>query len=366
MNIFEIAQMLQKGKTYRKNVLETKEYTQSRYAELINKGYSAKAARDMVYFELGFKYTTATIAKDASKGALFSLGAEAGAGIGFTVGGPPGAFAGAGIGGLGTMYAGGKAISKMSEAGIQHLSEFIWSEYKSPEEMYIDLNKAGMYIESADKSYITNPKPHEAFIYADPNFENTPTGQASEGLADSEADMDGVLKGHVEHTGFQDFVDSLSKEDIDRMIAESAQNPWYDVQVAQDGSIIPVNYSPVEDIPQLPSDTEITPEEFEEKYGNIDDLISEYEQANQPSKPEYEPQKPDIIIDDLQDDEEIIGYVWVADGDACDECQALNGTKYESEDDIPDEPHPNCQCTIEPIYADELQDEDEDEEEEDF
>lgn len=42
-------------------------------------------------------------------------------------------------------------------------------------------------------------------------------------------------------------------------------------------------------------------------------------------------------------------YVWHASGDSCEACQDLDGTEYDSVDDIPDKPHPNCNCYIEAV-----------------
>lgn len=52
-------------------------------------------------------------------------------------------------------------------------------------------------------------------------------------------------------------------------------------------------------------------------------------------------------------------YVWVAEDDACDECQDLDGTEYESPDDAPLPLHPNCKCSIEEILDEELDENDE-------
>ncbi len=38
-------------------------------------------------------------------------------------------------------------------------------------------------------------------------------------------------------------------------------------------------------------------------------------------------------------------YVWVTDG-GCPACEALDGEEFETIDDIPDKPHPNCDYTI--------------------
>lgn len=37
-------------------------------------------------------------------------------------------------------------------------------------------------------------------------------------------------------------------------------------------------------------------------------------------------------------------YIWRTEPGACATCQALDGTKYSSTDEIPDRPHPNCKC----------------------
>ena len=52
-------------------------------------------------------------------------------------------------------------------------------------------------------------------------------------------------------------------------------------------------------------------------------------------------------------------YVWVAEDDACDECQDLDGTEYESPDDAPLPLHPNCKCSIEEISDEEPDENDE-------
>jgi hypothetical protein len=54
-----------------------------------------------------------------------------------------------------------------------------------------------------------------------------------------------------------------------------------------------------------------------------------------------------------------VRYVWSCDGDnPCDECAALDGQEFDNLDDVPDRPHPNCQCTVYPIQ-DKKEDEDE-------
>ena len=54
-------------------------------------------------------------------------------------------------------------------------------------------------------------------------------------------------------------------------------------------------------------------------------------------------------------------YVWVAEDGACDDCQAMDGTEYESPDDAPIPLHPNCKCRVEIIEDDEPINPDDDE-----
>ncbi len=49
-----------------------------------------------------------------------------------------------------------------------------------------------------------------------------------------------------------------------------------------------------------------------------------------------------------------IKYVWRTEGGACKACQTLDGTEYNSAEDIPDRPHPNCKCYIEEVPDEEL------------
>ena len=44
---------------------------------------------------------------------------------------------------------------------------------------------------------------------------------------------------------------------------------------------------------------------------------------------------------------ENIEYEWKTEPGACEVCQRLDGTIYDSTNDIPDRPHPNCKCYIE-------------------
>lgn len=50
-------------------------------------------------------------------------------------------------------------------------------------------------------------------------------------------------------------------------------------------------------------------------------------------------------------------YVWHSDGNnTCDECADLDGAKFTDEDDIPESPHPNCQCFVEEEDDDDFED----------
>lgn len=42
-------------------------------------------------------------------------------------------------------------------------------------------------------------------------------------------------------------------------------------------------------------------------------------------------------------------YIWRTNSGACEKCQELNNRIYDSVDDIPAKPHPNCQCSVEII-----------------
>lgn len=42
-------------------------------------------------------------------------------------------------------------------------------------------------------------------------------------------------------------------------------------------------------------------------------------------------------------------YIWIASSNSCEACQELDGTEYDSIDDIPDKPHANCNCYIEEV-----------------
>ncbi len=44
-----------------------------------------------------------------------------------------------------------------------------------------------------------------------------------------------------------------------------------------------------------------------------------------------------------------VSYTWKTEPGACDACLALDGKTFETLDEVPDRPHPNCKCKIEPI-----------------
>lgn len=48
----------------------------------------------------------------------------------------------------------------------------------------------------------------------------------------------------------------------------------------------------------------------------------------------------------------VVGWEWVAQDDACDECRDLNGTKHDLSEDQ-EAPHPRCRCRQKPILASE-------------
>lgn len=52
-------------------------------------------------------------------------------------------------------------------------------------------------------------------------------------------------------------------------------------------------------------------------------------------------------------------YVWVAEDDACDDCQAMDGTEYESPEGATIPLHPNCKCRIEETSDEETNEDDE-------
>ena len=43
---------------------------------------------------------------------------------------------------------------------------------------------------------------------------------------------------------------------------------------------------------------------------------------------------------------ENVEYEWKSEPGACEICKAMDGTIYQSANDIPDRPHPNCKCWI--------------------
>ena len=46
---------------------------------------------------------------------------------------------------------------------------------------------------------------------------------------------------------------------------------------------------------------------------------------------------------------QLLTYIWRTELGACATCQAPDGTKYSSTDEIPDKPHPNCKCYIDVV-----------------
>lgn len=52
-----------------------------------------------------------------------------------------------------------------------------------------------------------------------------------------------------------------------------------------------------------------------------------------------------------KDIEEKVKYVWRSEGGdkTCDECSSLDGEEFDSLDDAPSKPHPNCKCEIEAV-----------------
>lgn len=49
-----------------------------------------------------------------------------------------------------------------------------------------------------------------------------------------------------------------------------------------------------------------------------------------------------------------IKYIWHTEPNACKKCQELDGIEYNSKEDIPEKPHPNCKCYIEEVKDDEV------------
>ena len=47
-------------------------------------------------------------------------------------------------------------------------------------------------------------------------------------------------------------------------------------------------------------------------------------------------------------------YIWRAVGASCEKCKELDGRIFISINDIPDRPHPNCDCYLEEIYSKEI------------
>ncbi|OGH97551.1 MAG: hypothetical protein A2104_02945, partial [Candidatus Melainabacteria bacterium GWF2_32_7] len=53
--------------------------------------------------------------------------------------------------------------------------------------------------------------------------------------------------------------------------------------------------------------------------------------------------------DNIKSNRILEGYIWKSDSESCDSCQALNGKEFKTIDEIPDRPHPNCQCSIKEV-----------------
>ena len=43
-------------------------------------------------------------------------------------------------------------------------------------------------------------------------------------------------------------------------------------------------------------------------------------------------------------------FEWISESTACETCKSLNGTRYNSIEDIPDRPHPNCKCYVKDVH----------------
>lgn len=75
--------------------------------------------------------------------------------------------------------------------------------------------------------------------------------------------------------------------------------------------------------------------------------------------------KPDVVKTNKANDDNVVGYVWVASPNSCEACQELDGKTFETEDDIPSIPHPNCGCTVERLIDDENRKNDDDDDDDD-
>ena len=47
-------------------------------------------------------------------------------------------------------------------------------------------------------------------------------------------------------------------------------------------------------------------------------------------------------------------YQWSSESGACEVCKEMDGKLFESADEIPDRPHPNCKCHIEILEKESL------------
>lgn len=171
MTIQKIKDILQFSE-YVKQAWETDKYINTRYSELIEKGFPHRKALDMIIFERTTSQMISIPASKASADACFSAAAIQTFEAVLPVS-PNAAIPTSIAVGTGAAWACGKGVDITVEAGVQRISEFLWAEFKRPEKLHIDLNKAGMYITSNDP-YITAAKPQEAFIYARKSYIELP------------------------------------------------------------------------------------------------------------------------------------------------------------------------------------------------
>ena len=68
-----------------------------------------------------------------------------------------------------------------------------------------------------------------------------------------------------------------------------------------------------------------------------------YRQINNSEKIQEEKENISIAIDKINEPK----FVWNSNDDACDKCRTLNGKEFNTKDEIPQAPHPNCKCYIE-------------------
>lgn len=46
-------------------------------------------------------------------------------------------------------------------------------------------------------------------------------------------------------------------------------------------------------------------------------------------------------------------YIWKTEPNACEKCRELDGKEFDTKDEIPDKPHPNCKCQVTQVNSDE-------------